>query len=362
MSVNNAMARTAPLVEKALVLSAVGILLYACIQVVEPFIAPTLWALILVLSTWPYYQSLQKKLGGRKGWAALLMTMLILLLIVAPMTLTFNELAGKWHNIGTLISQVDQIKSESPPEWVSEIPWIGKTLETSWQAGTLQSWIEGPKLRLAVTKTGTWLLEHGANLAVAILHALLATLLAGLIYVNGEQAAASIRKFARLAGGNQLVNALETAGQTVRGVSLGVIGTALMHGLIFGSIFAIAHIPAASLLGFICFLLAVVQLGTVWVWLPIGLWLGTHGSEIWSAIIIVTGIATGFLDNLIKPYLIGRSTPMPFILILMGVIGGVMAWGLIGIFLGTSLLAATYSVMTEWFKDIEPKDSGVNKS
>ena len=137
---------------------------------------------------------------------------------------------------------------------------------------------------------------------------------------------------------------------TVRAVSLGVIGTALIQALLSGIGFAFAGLASAPILGLLCFLTALLQIGTSVVWIPVAAWLYHLDQDGWAIFTIVWGIMINIMDNVVKPYFIGLSSPLPFLLIMVGVIGGLLAWGFVGIFLGTSLLAVAYSTFFSWLE------------
>jgi len=151
--------------------------------------------------------------------------------------------------------------------------------------------------------------------------------------------------YRRHGGGLQ---ATRIAANTVRGVSLGVIGTALIQAILSGLGFALAGIAAAPILGLLCFLSAVMQLGTSVIWIPAAAWLAHVDQNTWAVFTVVWGIAINVMDNFIKPYFIGLSSPLPFLLIMVGVVGGLLAWGFVGIFLGTTLLAVAYTAFFTW--------------
>ena len=176
----------------------------------------------------------------------------------------------------------------------------------------------------------------------------LAVLMAGLLYSYGENAGAVTEKLALRIGGQTAVQATRTAANTVRGVSLGVIGTAVIQALLSGIGFAMAGLDAAPALGLACFLTAVMQIGTSVIWIPVAAWLAHLDQNGWAIFTVVWGVAINIMDNFIKPYFIGLSSPLPFLLIMVGVVGGLLAWGFVGIFLGTTLLAVGYTSFFTW--------------
>ncbi|MFN5744795.1 MAG: AI-2E family transporter [Methylococcaceae bacterium] len=342
------------MIERLLLVLVVGMLGYACMQIVSPFIPPFIWATILVLSTWPYYLSLATALGDRKGLASGLLTTLMLLVFVVPAILAFDAVGSHLPLVDDwLVRFMAWLKGE-PPEWLGHLPWVGEKLDADWRGGRLQSLVDPAKIRPLLTTLGKWLLQGGAGLALSALNIILAVLMAGMLYSYGDKAALVTQRLALRIGGEDALKATQIAANTIRGVSLGVIGTAMIQAILSGIGFAIAGITAAPLLGLLCFLGAVMQIGTSIVWIPVAGWLVHQGSDNWASFTVVWGLAINIMDNFVKPYFIGLSSPLPFLLIMVGVVGGLLAWGFVGIFLGTTLLAVAYTVFFAWLDSKAP--------
>lgn len=342
------------LTERALVLLTLGALGYACGVIAAPFFAPFIWAVILALSTWPYYLKLAEWLGGRRKLAASLLTLAMLLVFVVPAIDAFDSAANNLPFVNKVVEQLLALRPDQPPAWVVQLPMVGERLDSAWRAGKLSSLLAPDKLRPALTTAATWLFQQGAGLAMTAFHAVLAVVMAGFLYANGEKANAVAERAALRIGGPSALRALRVAGLTVRGVSLGVIGTALLQAILSGMGFALAGIPGAAILGLLCFLACTLQLGTGIIWIPAAFWLSHQDSNGWAAFTVIWGIFINVIDGFIKPYLIGKTSPLPFLLILVGVIGGLLAWGFVGIFLGTTLLAVAYTVFLEWLEPPSP--------
>jgi predicted PurR-regulated permease PerM len=348
LSINTARALNSRLIERALVLLLVGALGWACLEVVSPFILPFVWGMIMVLSTWPFYLRVVDWLGGSRALAATALTVLMLLVFVAPVIMAFQAAAERLPDLEKLASRIAEIRTDEPPEWVDDLPLVGEKLDAQWRSGTVKTFLEPQKVRPALAAVAGWLLKHGANLAMTGFYVILAVAMAGLLYVSGGRAAGVAERIALRVGGPAAHAALSVAANTVRGVSLGVIGTALIQALLSGIGFAIAQVPGAPLLGLACFLAAVMQIGTGVIWIPTALWLAHIDQNGWAIFTAVWGVAINLMDNFVKPYLIGKSSPLPFLLIIIGVIGGLLAWGFVGIFLGTTLLAVGYTIFLTW--------------
>lgn len=339
------------LIERTFLLVLVGALSYACLRIVSPFIPPFIWAVILALSTWPYYLNLSRWLGDRRSLAAILMTLIQLMVFVVPAFLALNALTENVDLAENLLAQlVDWLRGE-PPIWLEHIPLLGPDLDTDWRSGRWSQALSPEKIRPILATGGKWILQGGASLALNALNIVLAVLMAGFLYSHGEQAASVAESLAMRIGGVSAVKATETAARTVRGVSLGVIGTALIQALLSGIGFSLAGLSSAPILGLLCFLGAVLQIGTSIIWIPSALWLAHLDHEGWAIFTVIWGISINIMDNFIKPYFIGLSSPLPFLLIMVGVVGGLLAWGFVGIFLGTTLLAVAYTTFFTWLEN-----------
>ena len=336
-------------IERSFLLLLVGGLIYACFQIIAPFIPAFIWALILSISTWPYFQYISKKIGHHENIAALILTVVQLMVFVVPALFALDALT---NHIPKLDSVVEPVMEwfKAAPEWLDDLPWVGDNLRNIWEEAKISSFLSPERVRPMISTMGGWILHGGANLALNSLNVILAVLMSGLLYSYGEKGSQFTLRFARKVGGTSAVKAVETAAETVRAVSMGVIGTALIQAILSGIGFALAGVGAAPVLGLLCFFTAVLQIGTGIVWLPVAGWLYHLDQNGWAVFTIVWGISINIMDNFVKPYFIGLTSPLPFLLITVGVIGGLIAWGFVGIFLGTSLLAVAYSAFFSWIE------------
>lgn len=337
-------------IERSFLLILVGGLIYACFQVVAPFIPAFIWALILSISTWPYFQFLSKKLGDRENIAALILTLTQLMVFVVPALFALDALTTHVPKLESVIEPVMEWFKSPPPAWLDELPLVGDNLKKIWEQAHFSSIFSPDRVRSLLSTLGGWILNGGANLALNTINVILAVLMAGFLYSYGEKGSSFAVRFAMKVGGQSAVTALRTAADTVHAVSMGVIGTALIQALFSGVGFAIAGINGAAVLGLLCFLTAVLQIGTGVVWLPVAGWLYHLDENGWALFTVIWGLIINIMDGVIKPYFIGLSSPLPFLLITVGVIGGLIAWGFVGIFLGTSLLAVAYSAFFSWLE------------
>lgn len=344
------------LIEKATTLAFVAVLLLACLRVAQPFIAAIIGGTVLCVSLWPLYLRLAQALGGRRGLAAVLMTVITAAVFVVPVGVGAGKLLDAVPTLEGWATDLSWLKPGDPPAWVGKVPVFGDKLADRWRQGLENIKPDPEKVRPVLVQSLRWLLAQGADFALAMLQIILATVIAGLFYVNGEAAAQLLKKLAARLGGEQSVAAIDVAGRTIRGVSLGVVGTALLQATLSGFGFAVADVPAASLLAVVCFMTALLQIGTGLVWIPVALWLGYHGHEGWAGFTVVFGIFINTIDNFIKPYFMSKGSDLPLLLVFTGVIGGLLAWGFMGMFVGTTLLAVAYTLFFDWLRKEEASD------
>jgi predicted PurR-regulated permease PerM len=329
--------------------AAVVVLGLLCLLVLRPFISAALWAAILCFTTWPLFLSLETLLGGRRTLSALIATLLLAAVIVVPVAILGATLAD---NISALITATQKLIHEGPPgppDWVATIPFIGSHVADYWNSLNQSSSMrleELAKLLPAAKSIAMW---GGSAVAEGIIQITLSLLIAFFFYRDGHAAAEQLQAALHRIAGTNGDRLLELAGATIRAVVYGVLGTALLQGVVAAIGFAIAGVPGAVSLGFATFILSFVPGGPLIVAAPAAFWLYRQGSTAWAVFVIVWGAMVGTLDNVVKPVLISRgggSTPM--ILIMLGVLGGAVAFGVIGMFLGPTLVALGYSIFEQW--------------
>ena len=343
--------------EKAVGLFLIAVLVLACVQVAAPFLRAFTWAMILAISTWPLFLRLRRRLGGRKKLAATVMTIALALAFVVPVVLLVVSLKDSIQSVATLTTDLTEWKLPDPPPWVTGLPVVGRRADKLWRSAQADMGATLETLRPHIRTAALWLLAQGAKLGLALVDFLLAVFFAALLYVTGESMAGLVGRFAARIGGERSLGLIQVSVQTIRGVASGVIGTALVQAVLGAISFAIAGVPGVALLGLLSFILSMLQVGTLPVSILAALWLAYQHHRAWAIFVVVAGILINILDNFLKPYLIGRQgAGLPAMLIFIGVLGGLAAWGFIGVFLGSTLLAIAYTLLRSWL-DEEPSVS-----
>jgi len=344
--------RTSSIIERWVGTGAVAILALACLLILRPFISAALWAAILCFTTWPLFIRLKLIVGERPGTAASLATLALSAIIIVPVAILVSRLSG---NVAEIIEATRKYIHEgppAPPAWVASLPLVGRRLAAYWDLlskGSADRFSEIVKWLPTVQKA---VLGSGRALVAGVFQIVLSLLMVFLFYRSGETAANRLMLTIGRIGGARGSHLLEVAGATMRAVVYGVLGTALLQGVLAGAGFMIAGVPGAALLGFITFVVAVIPGGPLLVAAPAVFWLYHRGSSEWAIFIAIWIVIVGNLDNIVRPFLIARGGGnTPLVLVILGVLGGAMAFGLIGLFLGPTILAVGYRMFDEWSSD-----------
>ena len=343
--------------ERAGGLAIVAVLVIACLKIISPFLGALLWGAIIAISTWSLFERLQRRLKERQGLAAFILTTGLILVFIVPISLLVYSLSEYVASVAGLIKDLTTMTVPPPPAWLANAPLIGPRINEFWRHASTDMPAVLESARPAIKAGAAWVLKHSGSLTLSLFEFLLSIVLAGFLCANGAGAKKLLeRLICRVAGESGLV-LISIAGQTIRAVSIGVVGTALMQALLSVFGFVIAGIPGAGLLGVFCFILAMLQVGTSLVWIPAAVWLFYQEEMGWAIFTVIWSIFINILDNFVKPYLISHGSGMPMPLIFLGVLGGLLAWGFIGIFVGATLLVVSFALLKSWLNFEQPVQS-----
>ena len=324
----------------------------ASLWILQPFLPALIWATLIVVATWPLMRAAQRILWGKRGLAVIVMTIVLLLVVIVPLALAVMTIVEHADDFGDGLKALARAGVPPPPGWVEGLPLIGPKLAAEWQAiaalgaGALQARIAPYAKSIA-----TWFLSKAGTLAAFFLHLLLTAIISAILYYKGEAAAAGVRAFARRLAGSRGEQAITLAGQAIRAVALGVVVTAVVQALLGGIGLAVAGVPVASFFTALMFVLAVAQIGAGPVLLLAVAWLYWSGDPVWGTAMLVWTLIVGSLDNILRPLLIKLGADLPLVLIFAGVIGGLLAFGLVGLFVGPLVLAVTYTQLAAWVSE-----------
>jgi predicted PurR-regulated permease PerM len=328
------------------------LLIVATFWIVKPFIAATIWAIAIVVVTWSSMLRLQKRLWNSRALAISTMLLLLLVLFVLPILVAAGTIVA---NAGTIVEQARSLaglQMSMPPTWLSSLPAIGTPIADAWRE-LAQSGFDGLWTRFGPYAGGftTWVVARLGNVGYLAIQFLLTLGLAAFMYAHGELAAATAFKLGRRLGGRQGEALVHLAGQAIRGVALGVGLTAAIQALLGGLGLVVAGVPFAGLLTIFMFVLCIAQIGMLVVLVPAVIWVYWTGHPVLGTVFLVWSLAASLIDNLLRPMLVRRSADLPLLLIFIGVIGGLIEFGLLGLFVGPVVLAVVYTLLMSWIKD-----------
>ena len=340
------------------------LLVIGCFVVLRPFISALLLALILSYSTWPVYAWWERLLRGRKGAAATLMTSLVAAVLLIPVIVLGSSLA---EQVALASGWVRPLLADGPPDppgWIAEIPVVGPQLYEYWQGlahntAKLLNELASAKLISELSdyifSAGEFLLIGAVAIGQGTLQLALSLFIVFFFYRDGIDGAKRLQSVARRLWGERGLHVLDVVGATIKSVVYGTIGTAVAQATLTTLGLWLAGVPGVLLLGFVTFLVALTPIGAPLVWLPAALWLFYTGATGWAVFLLLWGfVVVGGADNIIRPYFISRGSDLPFVLVLLGVLGGTLAFGFLGLFLGPTLLATGYEIVRDWARDDDP--------
>ncbi|CAN7297381.1 MULTISPECIES: AI-2E family transporter [Duganella] len=332
-------------------LAAVVLLVIGCLTVLRPFLAAILFATAITISSWPLYERLLARCKQRRALAAATMSLGLTLLIILPLALV------TWNVADNASDFYDQIKAGIdsgtlvPPSWLKDIPVLGEAADTYLRKllGSREELLNVAKNLLEPARR--FLLGGGMVLGSGVAQVSLAVFVSFFLYRDGHAMLAALATGMDKLIGAQSVAVADTVSRTVRGVMYGLLGTALAQAGVAAIGFLIAGVPAVALMSVATFLFSLVPVGPPLIWGGAAIWLFNEGRTGWGIFMLVWGMfLISGVDNVVKPMLISRGSSLPFILVLLGVMGGVLAFGFVGLFIGPTLLAVGLGLLQNWTK------------
>ena len=337
------------LIEKLAAIFALIVLIGGSLLVLAPFTTALLWSSILAFSSWYPYTVLARWLGNRRSLAAVICVLLAAVIVLGPFVYAGASISAHIDELSGLADRVMDHGLPPLPEWITGLPYVGSYLQTSWDKLIHADSEMVANLRKLIAPVGHVILGAGLSIGAGLGQLALSIVLAFFFYTGGEFAVAWLRAGMRRIAGERADYLLALAGNTVKGVVYGVLGTAFVQAVLAGIGFWIAGVPGAAILGFVTFFLSVIPVGPPLVWIPAALWLYHTGSLGWAIFMVVWGVGVvSMADNVIKPLLISKGTNMPLIWVMLGVFGGALAFGFLGVFIGPTLLAVAYALLRDW--------------
>lgn len=340
------------LARTTLAVLAIGGLMVASLWILKPFLPALIWATMIVVATWPVLVRLQKRLWGRRWLAVSVLTLALLLVFVLPFSLAIAAVVANAEEITGWAKSLSTLNLPPPPAWLLSVPVIGEKLFSSWRDLAASGPDELARLLTPYAREAMgWFAAEVGSFGLMAVQFVLTVVIAGVLYFWGEAGAAMAHRFGRRLAGERGERAISLAGRAIRAVAFGVVLTALAQSVLGGIGLAVAGVPFAGILTSLMFLLALAQIGAVPVLVCAAGWLYWKGSIGWAVALVVWSVIVGSLDNVLRPLLIRQGADLSLLLIFAGVIGGLIAFGLVGIFVGPVVLAVAYTLLDAWLHE-----------
>jgi predicted PurR-regulated permease PerM len=332
----------------------IGALIAASFWIMRPFLVALVWATMIVVATWPVMLSLQRRLWGRRTLAIAVMTIGMLMVFVLPFWVALSTLAEYSGQVGAWTKSLHDVTIPPPPGFIDGIPVVGAKVSAAWRDAASEGWSAlVARLQPYIVKFLQWLAAEAGSIGMVIVEVALTFVVTTVLYANGEAFATGVRRFGHRLAGAHGEQSIKLAGQAIRGVALGVVVTALVQSLLGGLGLALAGVPFAGVLTVAMLMFCLAQIGPLVVLVPAVVWVYWTGDNVWGTVLLVWTGFVGTLDNFLRPYLIKKGADLPLLLIFTGVIGGLLSFGLLGIFVGPVVLAVTFTLLQAWVNEAD---------
>jgi predicted PurR-regulated permease PerM len=331
-----------------------GVLIVGSFWILRPFLLSLLWAITIVVATWPLMLMLQARVK-RRAVAVAIMTGAMLLVFIVPVALAIHTLAEHTDTMTRWVQMLASSPIPVPPDWVLRIPLVGEKIAQAWSdiaAGGQQGLVA--KVAPYATVAAQYLAFALSGIGLFVVQLLLTIVMTVILFVNGETARDALIQFGRRLAGGPGETVVLLAGQSIRAVALGVVVTALAQTVLAGLGLFVTGVPFAGLLTAMILILCIAQLGPIIVLVPAVIWLYWTDQPLWGSVLLVWTLVVGTMDNVLRPVLIRRGADLPLLLIFGGVIGGLIAFGIVGLFVGPVVLAIAYTLLQQWINAADP--------
>jgi predicted PurR-regulated permease PerM len=337
------------LIEQAVRLGLIALLLYWSFVLIQPFISIILWSAVITVALYPAFNWLVARLGGRRAPAAALITLGCLLIIVGPVVWLGLGLVDGLRALADLIG-TGALSLPPPSPVIKSWPLIGEPLYSLWDQASSNLASAFAKIAPLLKPIGVATLDFAAGTGIGVLQFLAAVFIAGFLFSPAPSLARSIKALSQRVAANRGAPLVELAGATIRSVSRGVIGVSLLQMLLAGIGLVIAGVPGASLIAFAVLILGIVQIGPSPVLIPAIIWSWVNQETTAALLFTAYIVPVNLIDNVLRPLFIGRGLTTPILVILIGLIGGTLAHGLLGLFLGPIVLAVAWELVVAWMR------------
>ena len=340
------------LIRRLAVILGVATIAAVSVWIVAPFLPAILWAGTIAVATWPVLLRLQAMLGGRRWAATTVLSLILAVGFFIPLLMVVGTIVQHAGDAADLARDISANGLPAAPAWLESIPVVGKRAAAEWTAvAALDAAAVRERLEPALRVATRWLVGSAGGLLQLVLQVILTTVITALIYFNGEKVAGGVRAFFHRLGGEGAESLVLLAGNSARAVARGVVVTAVLQALLTGVALGVAGIPGAAILGGLALVLCLAQIGPLFILAGAVAWL--YWSHQTTAAIVLAVVSLGLvsMDNVIKPILITRGAKLPLLLVFVGVVGGMLTFGLIGIFIGPVVLAVCWTLVQAWVSE-----------
>lgn len=340
------------LFELVIRIAVLAILLYWSITLIRPFVTIVIWSAILAVALYPTFEWLARLLGGRRRLAAFIVTIVSLLVVIGPATWLALDLIESLRSISGRLD-LETIVLPAPPAAIKEWPFVGEQIYHSWSlaASNLKATLANiaPQLK----PIGGRLLTMAGNAGTGLIQFLISIIVAGFLFCPGQQIVDGVKLFVRKLTPSRADELVKHAGETIRAVSRGVIGISALQALLIGFGLITAGVPGASLLTSAALILGIVQIGPAVIVIPLIIW-SWFAMETTAALLFTAYmVPVNMIDNILKPIVMSRGLSTPMLVILVGVIGGTVGYGITGLFLGPIVLTVIWELLAAWIAEDE---------
>lgn len=331
----------------------VALFAYWSLTLVAPFLVIVIWASILVVALYPLYRGLAVLFGGSSKLAAVVLTLLTLCVIIGPLAAIALNFADAMQLLLKKLAE-GSLHLPAPSENIRTWPLIGERLHALWgQASTNLAQIL-QRFEPSLLQAGGFVLGKAASIGVGLLGFIASVIIAGFLFEPAPRIAEAVRTFAERVAGDRGIGFVALAGATIRNVARGVIGVAVLQTSLAGVVLYVFAVPAAGVLTFIVLILCIVQIGPALILFPVMIWAWMTADSMTALFLTLLLVPIGLIDNVIKPILVSRGLSTPMLVILLGVLGGTLSYGLIGLFLGPIVLSVFYDLIVAWMRVHDP--------
>jgi predicted PurR-regulated permease PerM len=336
------------------IVALLGILAW-CFRLLEPFIVPVVWACIIAVALNPVCDWFQEKLGGNRKWASVIVTLLMLSILITPTTILVSKTFESFQYVTDKIDN-DELQVDPPAQRVREWPLIGDATFKIWNEASINLDKTLQKYEPQIQEQARKVLKSAASFGMAILLFALSIIISGFLMVGRDTGKKSLVKFARRLAGDEGERFVNLSGVTIRNVTRGILGVAFIQAVFAALGLYVMGIPGAPILAFGVLMLGIVQISPGLILIPVSIYTYSIASPTVATIFLIWNIIVGSSDNVLKPLLMGAGTTVPTLVIFLGAIGGFIASGLVGLFVGAVVVVLGYEVFLSWLHADESEE------